>query len=89
MPITITGDMTQEEVDQAMVDDLRALVASNAATNTINISHRQAERLLELLDAAGHGPGQGHGPKAGPKAQAAAVDDDDDDEDDKPKPRRR
>jgi hypothetical protein len=86
MPITITGDMTQEEVDQAMIDDLRALVASNAATNTINISHRQAERLLELLDA---GPGsKGQGPKAGPKAQAAAVDDDDD-EDDKPKTYRR
>jgi hypothetical protein len=88
MPITITGDMTQEEVDQAMIDDLRSLVASNAAGATITISHRQAERVLELLDAAGGGPG--HGPKAGPKAQAAAVDDDDeDDEDEKPKPRRR
>jgi regulator of RNase E activity RraB len=88
MPVTITGDMTQEEVDQAMIDDLRALVASNAATNTINISHRQAERLLELLDAS-ESKGPGHGPKAGPKAQAAAVDDDDDEEDERPKPRRR
>jgi hypothetical protein len=90
MPITITGDMTQEEVDQAMIDDLRSLVASNAAGATITISHRQAERVLELLDAAGGGPGHGQGPKGGPKAQAAAAEDDDeDDEDEKPKPRRR
>jgi hypothetical protein len=95
MPITITGDMTEADVDQAMVDDLYALVASNASSNMISISHRQAERLLELLAAAGgpgksQGQGQGQGPgkpKAGPQARAAAVDEDDEDE--KPKPKRR
>lgn len=92
MPIVITGDMTEADVDQAMIDDLYALVASNAAGNTIQISHRQAERLLELLSAAG-GPGKSQGggpgkPKAGPQAAAARVVDDDE-EDEKPKPKTR
>lgn len=48
MPITITGDMTQEEVDNAMVENLRELTVTGGP---IQISHRQAMHLLELLDA--------------------------------------
>jgi hypothetical protein len=52
MPITIAGDMSPDEADRAMIEDLRALLASNAADNLIQISHRQAERFLEILDIA-------------------------------------
>jgi hypothetical protein len=87
MPITITGDMTPEEVDEAMIEDLRQQVASANpdSSTTLNISHAQAVRLLELLGDAGKAKSKG----AAPKAQAAAVEEDDDDEDEKPKPRRR
>ncbi len=90
MPVVITGDMTPEEVDEAMIEDLRQQVASaNPDSSTsLNITHAQAMRLLELLDEAGHGKSGGKG-KAAPQARAAAVDEDDDDEDEKPKPKRR
>ena len=51
MPITITGDMTQEQVDDAMVANLRELIASGGAGGLIQISHRQATHLLEMIEA--------------------------------------
>ena len=51
MPITITGNMTQDEVDEAMIANLRELIASSAG-NMIQISHRQAVHLLERVEAA-------------------------------------
>jgi len=53
MPITITGDMTQDEVDQAMINDLNDLLVSNAPGTLIQISHSQIERILELLGDKG------------------------------------
>jgi hypothetical protein len=85
MPVVITGDMTKEEVDEAMIEDLRQQVASANpdSSTTLNISHAQAVHLLELLEGAGHGKS-----KAAPQARVAAVDDDDEDEKPKPKTRR-
>ena len=84
MPVVITGDMTKEEADEAMIEDLRQQVATGATT--LSIDQAQATRLLELLDAAGGGKA-----KATPAVPKAAVveEDDDDEEDEKPKPRRR
>ena len=54
MPVVITGDMTQEEVDEAMLQDLKQQVAAgNADSNTpLNLTYAQAQRILELLKAA-------------------------------------
>jgi hypothetical protein len=54
MPITITGDMTSEEVEVAMVSNLRELVASG--TPTIQISLRQAQHLLDLIESSDKNP---------------------------------
>jgi hypothetical protein len=88
MPVVITGDMTAEEIDQAIINDLNALVASSGA-ETIQVEHRSIVRLLELLGDKGK-------PKeikseAKPQGRAAPVvaDDDDDDDDDKPATRGR
>jgi hypothetical protein len=88
MPVVITGDMTAEEVDEAMIEDLRQQVASGNpdGTTTLNISYAQAQRILELLDQGG--AGKSGKSKAAPQARAAAVDEDDED-DDKPKPKTR
>lgn len=50
MPITITGDMTQDQVDTAMLTNIRELIASGSVDGLVNISHRQAVRLLELAE---------------------------------------
>ena len=65
MPITITGDMTPEEVEIAMVSNLRELVATG--TPTIQISLRQAQHLLALIESSDKNPGQGQGQGGGPK----------------------
>jgi hypothetical protein len=52
MPVVITGDMTAEEIDQAIINDLNALVASSGA-ETIQVEHRSIARLLELLGDKG------------------------------------
>ncbi len=87
MPVVITGDMTAEEVDEAMIEDLRQQVASGNpdGTTTLNISYAQAQRILELLDQGG---GSSRSTKAAPQARAAAVDEDDDDDKPKSKTRR-
>ena len=51
MPITITGDMTQEQVDEAMLQNLRELIASGSSGGTLQISHRQAVHLLDMAEA--------------------------------------
>ena len=51
MPITITGDMTQEQVDDAMVANLRELIASAQPGGTVPISQRQAQHLLDMIEA--------------------------------------
>lgn len=61
MPITIHGDMTQEQVDDAMIENLRAMLASSSSGGMFTISYRQAIRLLELAEAGRSGPGQGQG----------------------------
>lgn len=53
MPIVITGDMTAEEIDQAMINDLNAILASSSADGNITVSHRQIARVLELLGDKG------------------------------------
>jgi hypothetical protein len=48
MPITITGDMTQDEVDNAMLKNFRELIDSSAGA-PIQITHRQAVHLLGMI----------------------------------------
>jgi heterodisulfide reductase subunit A-like polyferredoxin len=52
MPVVITGNMTPEEVDQAMINDLNERVAASGG-GTIQVSHEQIVRVLELLGAKG------------------------------------
>jgi hypothetical protein len=51
----ITGDMTQEEVDDALKRDLAARIGSSSDTNPIRLTTAQATRLLELLGGAPEG----------------------------------
>ena len=51
MPIVIHGDMTQEQIDEAMIANLREMIAASGSGGFFEISYRQAARLLELAEA--------------------------------------
>ena len=86
MPVVITGDMTQEEVDEAMLNDLKQQVASGNpdSTTALQLTYAQAQRILELLE--NNKPGQGAGSQRARAVHAEVEEDEDDDE--KPKRRR-
>ena len=52
----ISGDMTQEEVDDGLKRDLAARIGSSSDSNPIRLTTAQATRLLELLGGAPEGP---------------------------------
>jgi hypothetical protein len=74
MPVVITGDMTAEEIDQAIVNDLNAIVASSGA-DMVQVEHRSIVRLLDMLGDKGKSKEIKSEAKAAAKAapQAAAA----------------
>ena len=55
----ITGDMTQDEVDDGLKRDLAAKIGSSSEINPVRLSTAEASRILELLG----GPPEGDDPR--------------------------
>jgi hypothetical protein len=79
----ITGDMTQDEIDEQLKWDLAGKIGSSTETNPVRLSTAEATRILALL---GGPPEKAPEVKAAKAAPAAEVEADDDD---KPRGRRR
>jgi hypothetical protein len=56
--VTITGDMSQAQIDAVFIDDLRARVMSRQDGEQVKLDRAQAARILQLLEInpPGHAP---------------------------------
>ena len=74
----ITGDMTQDEIDDGLKRDLAAKIGSSSEVNPVRLSTAEASRILELLGGAPEGEDpravqvSSEGPAVGAHAAARA-----------------
>jgi hypothetical protein len=77
----ITGDMTQDEIDEKLKWDLAGKIGSSTETNPVRLTTAEASRILELLGGPPEKAPEVKAPKAPPPPAPA----EDVDEDEKPR----
>ena len=75
----VTGDMTQDEIDEQIKWELAGKIGSSTETNPVRLSTAEASRILELLGGPPEKAPEVKEAKA-PPAPAPAEEADDDDE---------
>lgn len=83
----VTGDMTQDEIDEQIKWDLAGKIGSSTETNPVRLSTAEATRILELLGGPPEKAPEPKEPKAPPPPPPA--DEVADEDDAKPRGRRR